>query len=59
MTANTDTNNPDRVRHHGLWCGGSKSSGIFCGLMLLVIGAIWIGKKTGLIPRIWPSSGRR
>jgi hypothetical protein len=59
MTSSTDTNNPDRAGHHAVWCGGSRSSGILCGLMLLVIGAIWIGKITGIIPLdmalFWPT----
>ncbi len=59
MLSNTDTNSSEHAGHQGLWCGRSTSGGIFCGLMLLVIGAIWIGKKTGLIPLdmalFWPS----
>ena len=59
MISNADENNPVRSRHEGLWCGSSRSSGIFCGFFLVVIGLIWIGKKTGFIPvdivLFWPS----
>jgi apolipoprotein N-acyltransferase len=58
MITNTDDNNPVRPRQEGLWCGG-RSSGIFWGLFLVVLGLIWIGKKTGFIPvdmtLFWPS----
>jgi hypothetical protein len=59
MISNIDADNPDRSRHEGMWCGSRRSSGIFCGLVLTVIGALWLGKKTGLIPLdmdlFWPS----
>ena len=59
MMSNTDDNNPIRSRHESLWCGSSRSSGIFWGILLVALGLIWIGKKTGLIPvdidLFWPS----
>jgi hypothetical protein len=59
MTSGIDNSNGIRSGHNNVWCGGNRSGGIFCGLMLVVIGAIWIGKKTGIIPLdmelFWPS----
>ncbi len=39
MMTNADNNNQAGTRNEGHWCR-SRNSGIFCGLMLLVIGAI-------------------
>lgn len=51
--------NTAQTGHGRHWCGTSRSSGIFCGLVLTVIGALWLGKKTGLIPLdmelFWPT----
>jgi apolipoprotein N-acyltransferase len=59
MISNTENNNSVRTRHEGLWCGSSRSSGIFWGILLVAIGLIWIGKKMGFIPYdmalFWPS----
>jgi hypothetical protein len=59
MSSNIDTNSSEHSRHQGLWCGRSTSGGIFCGSMMVIIGGIWIGKKTGLIPLdmdlFWPA----
>ncbi len=58
MSSNIENDNSTSAKRHDLWCG-SRSGGIFCGLMMVVIGVIWIGKKTGIIPLdmalFWPS----
>lgn len=58
MIAEHDTG-PAQSGHARHWCGTGRNSGIFWGVVLTIIGVLWLGKKTGLIPLdmdlFWPS----
>jgi apolipoprotein N-acyltransferase len=50
MTENTEAKKSIHARHELPWCASGRNSGIFWGILLVTIGLIWIGKKTGFIP---------
>jgi len=59
MTKNENPNESISERHHWHWMCGGRNSGIFWGVLFIVVGLFWLGKRANwfpseLITMFWP-----
>jgi hypothetical protein len=59
MKENENSNESISKRHHWYWMCGGRSSGIFWGILFIVVGLFWFGKKADWvsleqIAMFWP-----